>query len=901
MEFDPPIDIGLPVDVQVERAYRDGVITECNDAMAQMYGLRRASDLTGVGLDFMLPSADPVSRAYVASIVEAGYRAAGVESTERDVAGGLKHFDNSMSGVIEDGRLLRMSGTQRDVTEQKRRQAAGDAEARFRAMADASPVMIWVSGPGGLSWANARWMEFTGRRLEQERGDGWIDGVHPDDRARVVERRAAAREAREPFTQEFRLKRHDGEFRWLADSGAPLPAGAEPAGCVGSCIDITERKRHDEAAAHLAAIVASSDDAIIAKDLDGIIRSCNAAAERLFGYTAPELVGRPVRVLIPADRQQEEDVILGRIRRGDRIEHFETERLTRDGRLIDVSLTVSPVRDASGTIIGVSKIARDITERKRAAAEIAAQQQWFRVTLGSIGDAVIACDPEARVTYLNASAEALTGWPVAEATGRPLREVFQVVDEVSGQPVDDPASQVMETGQAIAAGHDTLLLTRDGTRLPIDDSAAPIRAASGGVAGMVLVFRDVTERRRAEAERLAAAADHGRLLAAERAARAEAERANRVKDEFVAMVSHELRTPLNAILGWTDLMHRVPGDATVIERGLDVISRNTRAQAQLIADLLDMSRIVSGKLRLEIQSVDLRDVVHDAVDAVARDADRKGIGIALAVGDDVGPIAGDAGRFQQILWNLLSNAVKFTPEGGRITVSLARSGPVAEIGVADTGAGIRPDVLPHVFDWFHQGDRTITRRFGGLGLGLSIVKHLVELHGGSVRAESAGEGHGSLFTLRVPVADRLQPQAPRPAGRPAEPVALESLRVLLVEDEPDTLEYLRRLLGNHGAIVTTAPTAREALDAFRRQRPDLLISDIGLPEMDGYDLIKQIRHDERPGARAMPAIALTAYARAEDRLLALRAGFDAHVAKPAEPAELLAAAAGLIKLRDAPP
>ena len=899
MEFDPPIDIGLPVDVQVSLAYRDGVLTECNDAMAQMYGLRRASDLKGVGLDFMLPSADPAARAYVASIIEAGYRAAGVESTERDATGGLRRFANSMSGVIEDGRLIRMSGTQRELTEQTRsRQAARDGEARFRFMADAAPVMIWVSGPDhGLAWANARWTEFTGRSLEQERGAGWFDGVHPDDRARTVERYTAACEAREPFTLEFRLRRHDGEYRWLADSGAPLPAGVEPAGYVGSCVDITERRRHDEAAAYLAAIVASSDDAIIAKDLNGIIQSCNGAAERLFGYTAAEMVGRPVRILIPADRQQEEDVILDRIRRGERIEHFETKRLTRDGRLIDVSLTVSPVRDVSGTIIGVSKIARDVTEQKRAAAEIAAQQQWFQVTLGSIGDAVIACDPAARVTYMNATAEALTGWPLAEAAGRRLSDVFPIVDEKSGQPAADPASLVIESGQAIASANNTLLLARDGTRRPIDDSAAPIRTASGRVVGMVLVFRDVTDRRRTEAERQAASADRERLLESERAARAEAERANRVKDEFVGMVSHELRTPLNAILGWTELMHRVPADAAVVERGIDVISRNTRAQAQLIADLLDISRIVSGKLRLEIQSVDLGDVVHDAVDSVARDAERKGIEIALAVGDDVGSIAGDPGRLQQIVWNLLSNAVKFTPDGGRISVSLARSGPVAEIAVADTGAGIRADVLPHVFDRFHQADRSITRRFGGLGLGLSIVKHLVELHGGSVQAESAGEGHGSVFTLRVPVAERLQPQAPRPAGRaePADPVRLESLRVLLVDDEPDTLEYLRRLLGNHGAIVMTAPTAREALHAFRRQRPDLLISDIGLPEMDGYDLIRQIRHDEPPGARAMPAIALTAYARAEDRLLALRAGFDAHVAKPAEPAELLATAAGLVQ------
>jgi CheY-like chemotaxis protein len=293
-------------------------------------------------------------------------------------------------------------------------------------------------------------------------------------------------------------------------------------------------------------------------------------------------------------------------------------------------------------------------------------------------------------------------------------------------------------------------------------------------------------------------------------------------------------------------------------------------------------------------------VLADAIETVEHDAEQKRITLDVTIGDDIGPVAGDPGRLQQVVWNLLSNAVKFTPEGGRVAVSMIQSAQVAEITVADTGTGIRAEVLPHVFDRFHQADTSITRRFGGLGLGLSIVKHLVELHGGSVHAGSTGEGCGSTFTVRVPVAGRLQPQPARSAvpGDSVEPVGLDALRVLLVEDEPDTLEYLRRLLENHGAAVMTALTARDALEHFRRQPPDLLISDIGLPEMDGYDRIQQIRRDGRHSAEAMPAIALTAYARAEDRLRALRAGFNAHLSKPAEPAELLATAAGLAKLRD---
>jgi PAS domain S-box-containing protein len=772
LEFDPPVDTTLPVDAQVELAYRHGLLTECNDAMARMYGLERAGDLVGASLDAMLPSCDPAARAYIASIVEAGYRVSNVESTERDANGGIKHFANSMSGVVENGRLLRMWGTQRDIT---------------------------------------------------------------------------------------------------------------------------DRKREGEASAYLAAIVQSSDDAILSKDLDGIIRSCNAAGERLFGYSAAELIGRPVRMLIPADRQQEEDLILGRIRRGEPIEHFETVRVTKDRRLIDISLTVSPVRDGAGAIIGVSKVARDITERKRAAAELAAQQQWFRVTLDSIGDGVITCDAGGRVTFMNATAAKLTGWDAGSAVNQPCGEVVRLVRESTGQILECPVTRVLRTGGPVAPSNQTLLMAADDTGRPIDDNAAPIIDRDGNIIGVVLVLRDVTERRRNEAERQSAAMDRERLLESERIARGEAERASRVKDEFVAMVSHELRTPLNAILGWTQLMTSGRHDALLLARGLDVIARNTRVQAQLIADLLDISRIVSGRLRIEKQSVDLRALLDDAIEAVESDADAKGIELTKTVDDMTGPVLGDPARLQQIVWNLLSNAIKFTPSGGRIAVSLTHDASAAEISVRDTGVGIRPDVLPHVFDRFHQADRSITRRFGGLGLGLAIVKHLVEQHDGTVRAESR-EGEGSTFTIRFPITRELpgRPNEAQPAPPAAATVALASLRVLLVEDEPDTLEYLQRLLEDHGGIVFAAQSAAQALQILSRERLEIVISDIGLPEMDGYALIQQFRLNFDHGER-IPAIALTAYARAEDRVRALEAGFDAHVAKPAEPSALLALVASLAK------
>jgi PAS domain S-box-containing protein len=791
--------------------------------------------------------------------------------------------------------------------------------------------------------------------------------------------------------------------------------------------------RAEATQAYLAAIIESSDDAILSKDLNGIIQSCNRSAELMFGYPAEELVGRSVRILIPADRQVEEDYILDRIRRGERVDHFETVRLTKDGNLIDISLTVSPVLDDSGAIIGVSKVARDITERKRAAAELAAQQAWFRVTLGSIGDAVIASSTDGSVRFMNPTAERLTGWTAEEAQGRPLHDVFHIINEKTREAIDNPVAVVMRLGETVGLANHTLLIDRhgrehpiadsgapirgddgqilgavlvfrdvseerqaeealaeqrewfettlesigdaviatdvqgrivfmnpvaehltgwrfadargrtctdvfnivheptrrrvespvsrvlaeglvvglanhtvligaDGVERPIDDSGAPIRNREGRMVGVVLVFRDVTERRRTEIERQTYTAERERLLEAERIARADAERASRVKDEFVAMVSHELRTPLNAILGWTQLMQQRRNDHTVFERGLDVVARNARVQVQLISDLLDISRVVSGKLRLEIQPVDLAALIGDAVETIQPQAHAKTIHIEQAIDPGVGFIAGDPARLEQVVWNLLSNAIKFTPSQGHVTVALRSINSQAEVTVQDNGAGIRRDVLPYIFDRFHQADSSITRRFGGLGLGLAIVKHLVELHGGTVQADSAGEGHGARFTISLPSSTVLPHSEQRlQAGRREEapvPISLDGTHLLVVEDEPDTREFLKRLLETHGATVNVAASAGDALSLFRNDPPDVVISDIGLPDIDGYELLRQIRHDAARAGESIPAIALTAYARPEDRRHALLAGYQAHLAKPIEPTELLAVIASFAGLVD---
>jgi PAS domain S-box-containing protein len=801
--------------------------------------------------------------------------------------------------------------------------------------------------------------------------------------------------------------------------------------------DITEQKRTRAAQAYLAAIVESSNDAILSKDLDGIIQSCNVRAEQMFGYKADELIGHSIRVLIPPERHAEEDDILARIRRGERVDHFETVRVTKDGRPLDISLSVSPVRDLDGAIIGIAKIARDITEQKRLERDLAAQREWFRVTLGSIGDAVIASDPDGRVTYMNEPAQAVTGWNLNDATGQPLADVFRIINEKTRQSIDNPADLVLRSGHIVGIANHTVLIDRnggehpiadsaapirngdgriigvvlvfrdvteerraedaiaeqrewfettlesigdaviatdiqgrvvfmnpiaehltgwrladargkpcagvfdiinetsrrsvenpvtrvlaegavvglanhtvliaaDGTERPIDDSGAPIRSRDGRIVGVVLVFRDVSERRRGELDRRDASLERERLLEAERAARADAERASRVKDEFVAMVSHELRTPLNAILGWTQLMVKPEAGPDLVARGIDIISRNTRLQAQLISDLLDISRIVSGKLRLDMEQVDLASVVSDAADTVQRDADDKKIVMKRDLDASVGTIAGDGARVQQIVWNLLANAIKFTPEGGLISVRLRRAGADAEITVTDNGVGIRPEFLPHIFDRFKQADQSITRRFGGLGLGLSIVKNLVELHGGSIRAESGGIDRGTTFTIVLPSSagawpiERRSPSnvVSKEGAQPGD--SLSGIRVLVVEDEPDTCEFLDRFLRGYGAEIVLARSAAEALSRLSDEKADIVVSDIGLPEVDGYDLMSQIRQLPASAGGAIPAIALTAYARTEDRTRAFRAGYQAHLAKPIEPAELvatIASFAGLIEAR----
>ena len=825
----------------------------------------------------------------------------------------------------------------------------------------------------------------------------------------------------------------------------------------------------------LSALIESADDAIISKTLEGIITSWNAGAERVFGYTADEVIGKPITILIPKDHENEEPAILARLRAGERIEHYETIRVRKDGKLINISLTVSPIIGPNGEIIGASKIARDITEQRQArrALDEASERLKLASTTARLGDwswdaktdvvtlsettaDILGVSPSSTITrtkmrelLLNEEDREATklaidkalaehtdydleyrikrpdhseAWVSAKGRGiydedgsvigmlglvqdisirksneetlreqaealRTLNEIGKTISaeldlhntvqavtdaatELTGARFgsffynvlnDEGASYMLYTlagvpreafahfpmpratdlfgptfrGEGVVRIADVKLDPRYGKNspyygmpeghLPVTSYlAVPVISRSGEVIGGLFFGHPApgvfTERDEiivsGLASQAAIAMDNAHLYEAAKKARADAERAaaenerlykqaeesSRLKEEFLATISHELRTPLSAILGWARMLRMGQLSPENSAKALDTIERNARAQAQLVDDLLDVSRIITGKLRMDVRPADPNSFIDAAVESVKPAADAKGLRIQKIV--DTGPISipGDPVRLQQVVWNLLSNAIKFTPRGGRVQIRSERVNSHLEVVVSDTGQGIAPEFLPHVFDRFRQADQKTSRHHGGMGLGLAIVRHLVEMHGGTVRANSDGEGKGATFTVMLPIAPLYQVDASggrvHPGARDLLPPTdsadrLDGLRILAVDDEPDTRELLRQGLEFLGAKVKVVGSAAEAIDSLRGSVPDILISDIGMPGTDGYDLIKQVRALPPDRGGKVPAIALTAYTRVEDRLQALRAGYDMHVPKPVELAELVAVAASV--------
>ena len=694
---------------------------------------------------------------------------------------------------------------------------------------------------------------------------------------------------------------------------------------------------HQEAA-RLASIVQSSDDAIIGKDLSGIIASWNPAAERMFGYTAAEAVGQSIRIIIPEDRQDEEDGVIQQIKRGEKVDHFETIRCRKDGICIPISLTVSPIRDDAGVVVGASKIARDISERKRAEAE--AERTTRRLAFVSQMSAALATslDYEKTLKAVTKLAVAhIADWcavDILRDDGRIERLAMAHVDPAK----IELAKTVRERYENPTAPHSVPYVIQTGTPAMVPEiTDAMIVAAAQGDEERVRLVRalgavsylcvPMNAGGRTVGALTLASAESGRrytdddlqfaedvasrtAMAVENArAYQQVQRADRLKDEFLATLSHELRTPLNAILGYSRMLRGGLLTADKVSGALETIERNAMSLTQMVDDVLDVSRIVSGKMRLNVQPVELPLVLQDAIATVTPAADAKRLHIHMVIDPQIGTVSGDPARLQQVVWNLLSNAVKFTPKGGRVQVRLERVNSSVEIVVSDTGIGIPADFLPHIFERFRQADSGTARQRGGLGLGLAIASNLVDMHGGTIRATSGGEGQGATFRVRLPLM-AVQPASPaeekRVHPRQERPTSLSSLaslagtHVLAVDDDPDARRLLKEILEAAGAQVTTASSASAAFDAIHEARPDVIVADLGMPIVDGYELIKRLRQSADGALRAIPAAALTAYARSEDRAKALESGFEMHLSKPIDPAELVASIRALARRRPSP-
>ena len=686
--------------------------------------------------------------------------------------------------------------------------------------------------------------------------------------------------------------------------------------------DVTERRESEERYRNLFEY---ANDIVYTQDLQGNFTSLNRAGELITGYMREEVMGMNMAVLLSP-----EDLELARQRIARKLQdgiptRYELTIQTKYGRMVMLEVNTRLIY-REGKPAGVMGIARDITERKRAedaqrflaeATSVVASSLEYETTLASVARmavpniadwcavdvleddesikrlAVAHVDPS-KVEWAHElqrryppETNSEVGVPNVLRTGK--SEIYPDITDAMlvAAAVDDEHLQIMrEIGftsamivPLVAHGHTlgaiTFISTESGRHYGADDLAFAENLAG----------------------RAALAIDNARLY---RAAR----QANRLKDEFLATLSHELRTPLTSILGWAHLLRAGQLDQESAASALETIERNARSQAQLIDDLLDVSRIITGKLRLDIKQVDPGALIEAAIEAVRPAADAKSVRIQQVMDAQRVTVTGDAARLQQVIWNLLSNAIKFTPTGGRTQVRLEYKESNIEIAVSDTGVGIRPEFLPHVFDRFRQADQTTTRQYGGLGLGLAIARHIVELHGGTVHAESLGPGQGATFTVRLPVVAsaygkerRAAPPSPITRGTILAlecPEKLDGLKILVVDDEADTRELLKIALGRCGAEVMAVGSAQEALDALKVMKPQLLISDIGMPDEDGYELIRKVRALPSEQGGKIPAVALTAYARAEDRLRALRSGYQMHVAKPVELTELIAVASSLV-------
>jgi PAS domain S-box-containing protein len=623
---------------------------------------------------------------------------------------------------------------------------------------------------------------------------------------------------------------------------------------------------------------------MFAFDCEFKLTAWNSAMERISGRSRAEVLGKSAIDVFPFLRD---------------IEVLEGKELVSENHPYGPSepgvlkCHYSPLVDDNSNICGGIAVIADISARKQAEelANTAYQQLAFHVESSPL--AVVEWDSDFRVSRWSASAERLFGWKADEVIGKHVNEWrFVFTDDV------DAVALVTNRQREGVEVHGVLQnrnYTRDGKILFCEWYNSVLKDERGQLVSVLSLVLDVTARRSAEDERAAS-------LVRERDARRHAEEADRLKDEFLATLSHELRTPLTSILGWASMIRNGEVEGPSAARAIETIERNARSQARLIDDLLDVSRIITGNLRLDLHPLNFAPIVDAALDALRPTADAKGIRLQTRFFAEECLVKGDPNRLRQVIWNLLSNAIKFTQRGGSVQIDLHCVESTAQLSVSDTGEGIAAEFLPYVFDRFRQAEGSISRKQGGLGLGLAVVRHLVELHGGRISAESEGLGKGSVFTVDLPLAqERRDPARAEERRREVErrrsrsdSIRLDGLHVLLVEDDEDSRKLLGTMLKRYGARVTSTMSAKEALSVFEGELPDLLISDIGMPDEDGYELIRKLRSAPPDKGGLTPAIALTGYASRKDRERALTAGYQQHIAKPVEQADIITAVAALV-------
>ncbi|MEG5036753.1 PAS domain S-box protein [Microcoleus sp. AT3-D2] len=813
----------------------------------------------------------------------------------------------------------------REVQERNERKQAEaqqqESEARFRIMADTAPVMIWMSDTDQLGdYFNKVWLEFTGRTLAQEMGMGWMENLHPDDLPECLDIYQKAFDAGSEYRHECRLRRYDGEYRWVLGTGVPRYRPDRTfAGYIGSYIDISDRKQAEqergaalsrEQAARLQAeetakalqsanykitnILESITDAFIAVDLNWNYTYVNHQAIELLGRSKAELIGKKIWDIFPggvdlqfykmASKALAEKVT---------VEYEEFVPLWNKW----LKMRFYPSDS------GLSGYIQDITERKQTEAALQASEEKLRMLAEANLMGIIFGDVNGGIIEANDEFLRIVGY---------TREQLQR-GELNWIDITPPEYQSLDKkgmAEAQATGactpYEKEFWRRDGSRIPV-------------LIGYVLLAQ-----KRQESVAFILDLTVGKQLERELHDRAqELARANRIKDEFLGTLSHELRTPLNAMLGWAQLLRNRKFDEKTTVRALETIDRNTRSLATLIEDLLDVSQIITGKLSLNLRWVDVISTVEAAIDTLAPAIAAKNIEMVTDFDPSTGRIFADSGRLQQVAWNLLSNAIKFTPDGGQVRVAVRKmertfagdesaccknlSPASIEIEVSDTGQGISKEFLPHVFERFSQADSSTRRSYNGLGLGLALVRHFVEMHGGTVQAESAGKGEGSRFLVKLPIQQLHcdggfsvaplgevaipQSKARAPVKESFVSTNLSGVRVLVVDIDADSLDFARTVLEDCGAQVETASSGKDALEAIERLNPNVLAIDIGLLALDGEALLQQVRSGIMD--KEIPALAFTAVGRVEQRIRALQQGFQIYVPKPIEPAELVAVVASL--------